>query len=128
MTIVYVDTEQFPEKLGKFPDYITKGLKYPGGGKIRAGIQAGYGAYRYGRVYARKAWYLKKKQIYYAAHTGIGIGGGLIALSQATNKNRQTRSYLVKPSARCKFCTNYRTCYRCFTKRKKSKSRSRSRF
>lgn len=103
MTVVYVDTEDFPKKIGKFPDYITKGLKKPSfiGGKIR-------GAYQLGKV-LYKAGALRKVGRYYGYKYRIpiaGIGGGIIAgslWSTPDSQNQQGRTNMVKSRAKRKY-------------------------
>ncbi len=116
MSIIAVEVDEGPAKLGKFPDYLVKTLRYPGTGKLRAVAHGGYLAYKFGRVYARKYWYLYKNRIYYASH-GVAIGGGLItgglsSIPLRAPTNRQTRSKLVKSRSR-RFKRPIRNNHRC---------------
>ncbi len=103
MTVVYVDTEDFPKKLGKFPDFITKGLRKPSfvGGKIR-------GAYQLGKI-LYKAGALRKVGRYYGYKYRIpiaGIGGGIIAgslFSTPDSQDQKGGTNMVQSGSKRKF-------------------------
>ncbi len=104
MTVVYIEDDSFPKKLGKFPDYLTKGLQKPSfiSSKVR-------GVYQLGKIlYKTGAW--KKVMRYYAIKNryrigGVAVGGGVIgALSPfpTTNPYGQTRNQLEQPRTKRK--------------------------
>ncbi len=90
-----VEVDEGPHKLGKFPDYLTKGLNKPSivGSKIK-------GAYQLGKV-LYKAGALRKVGRYYAYRYRYKIGGGLAtgAFSSSflrfPSQDGQTRSPMV---------------------------------
>ncbi len=112
---MHIDTEDFPKKLGKFPDYLTKGLKYPGGGRVRGAIGLGRilfktGAWkRVGRYYGFK----------YRKRIGIGVTGGLIAGGLSSvfqgpgSQDGETQNNMVKFSSRRKYGTKRNDCTGC---------------
>ncbi len=118
MSIIAVEVDGGPHKLGKFPHYLTKSLKYPGKSRLGAVARGGYLAYKYSRVYAKKYWYLYKNRIYFASH-GAALGGGLItgglsSLPLRSTTKRQTRGTLVKSSRR-RFGRQKRSINQCCT-------------
>ncbi len=113
---MHVDEEVFPKKLGKFPDYLVKGLNKPGivSGKIKGAIGLGRILYktgawkRVGRYYGFKY----RKKIGVAVSGGV-IAGGLSSVPWPSTKDGETRNYMVKPSTRRKYGTKHNNCTGC---------------
>ncbi len=113
--LLVVEQDQGPQKLGKFPDFITKGLKGPGGGKIRAAVQGAQIAYKVGprawKAYIR--WYTFKYKKYLL---GGGVLGGIsTSFINSPGKFGETRNYLVQPSRRRRNNYNNKPVHRCRT-------------
>ncbi len=114
MTVMYVDTEDFPKKLGKFPDYLVKGLGKPSiiGGKIRGAVQLGKILYKTG-AWKRVGRYYGYK---YRKRITAGVTGGIIIgnLSSIPFQGpEQARTYMVKSSTRRKYSNRYHSRERC---------------
>ncbi len=101
MSIVFVDQEDFPKKLGKFPDYLVKGIGKPSfvGGKIR-------GAYQLGKILYKTGAWRRVGRYYgfrYRKRITAGVAGGLIAsslYSVPVQSPEQTRKYMVKSKSK----------------------------
>ncbi len=102
LALITVESDEGPKKLGKFPDFITKGLEKPSliGGKIKGAIALGKILYKTG-AYKRVARYYGYKNRY---RITAGVGGGLIVGSLLSipfsGPFGQTRTNMVQSRAR----------------------------
>ncbi len=102
MALITVESDEGPKKLGKFPDFITKGLNKPSiiGSKIKGAYQLGKILYKTG-AYKRVARYYGYKNRY---RISAGVGGGVIVGSllsvPPSSPFGQTRNNMVKSRSR----------------------------
>ena len=105
---MFVEPDDRIEKLGKFPDYLVKGLNKPSvvGSKIR-------GIYQLGKILYKTGAYKKVGRYYgFRYRYKIGTAIATVAISssflQFPSENRQTRSNMVqfksKRRIRSKYC------------------------
>ncbi len=100
MTIVVISSDEGPSKLGKFPDYLVKGLDKPSfgvGSRIKGGIRFGQMLYRTG------AWKPYIRYHSYQNRYKIGIGAGGIALGSETIRyalDREKRINFFQPKSK----------------------------
>ncbi len=102
MGIVVVEPDQGPSKLGKFPDYLTKTLKYPGGGKVRAAITGVRIAYKAGpaawKGFGRHYSYKYRKQIIGTLGGGGIVGSILESIGPSARNDQKGRNRCVSIS------------------------------
>ncbi len=98
MAIMVVSTDEGPAKLGKFPDYLTKGLNKPSivGSKIRGAYQLGKVLYKAGALRKVGRYYAYRNR--YRIATGIGGSAFISSFLFSATQDGQTRSIVVKSS------------------------------
>ncbi len=106
--LMVVAQDEGPQKLGKFPDWLTKGLDKPSffGGKLKAGIQLGKILYK-SKAYKPVIRYYAYRNRY---RIGVSVAGSafLSSFLQSPGQNGQTRNRMVQSSTRRR---NRRKCY-----------------
>ncbi len=97
MTIAHVQTDDFPRKLGKFPDYLVKGLDKPSfgvGSRIKSAYKLGKILYKtgaYKKVIRYKLLTNKKKLAFGTG--GIVLGASLIPRTTPRNRGQRIQQF-----------------------------------
>ncbi len=95
-----VEIDEGPGKLGKFPDFITKGLNKPGfiSSKIKGAYQLGKILYKAGAIRKVGRYYAYRHR--YKIATGIAASYFASSFLQSPSQNGQTRDIVVKSRPR----------------------------